>query len=64
MIEYHTLKLESNNNYIINNTTYALASLLSDYYKIDNLIFMEFIKIHIKNTTNPVKFLKEIENYK
>ena len=64
MIEYHTLKLESKNDYRTNNSTQALASLLSDYYKVDKLIFMEFIKTDIKNTTNPVKFLKEIENYK
>ncbi|VAY87386.1 blr5152; hypothetical protein [hydrothermal vent metagenome] len=44
MIEYHTLKLEFSNDYRTNRSTQALASLLSDYYKTDNLIFIDFIQ--------------------
>jgi len=64
MIEYHTLKVESKNNHILNNNTYALANLLSNYYKINIFNCIEYIKIHIKNTTNPVEFLEELEKYK
>lgn len=62
MIEYHTLKLESKNDYNTNNATYALASFLSNYYEVDNLISVNFIKKHINNTTDPIEFLRKIEN--
>lgn len=62
MIEYNTLKLESKNDYNVNDTsTQALSSLLSTYYNTDSLVSIKFIKAHIENTTNPVEFLRKVE---
>jgi hypothetical protein len=61
MIEYHALTLESKNDYRINNSTQALASLLSDYYKKDKDISAKFIKLSIEDTTNPIELLRKIE---
>jgi hypothetical protein len=62
MIEYQNLQLESKNHYKTIKFTTILANLLNKYHRANKLAYINLIKTNIKNTTNPIEFIRKIEN--
>jgi len=60
-MEYYNLKLENRDNYNSLFYTKTLATMLTDYYKFDEVTSLQIVKDSIKNTKSPIELLRTIQ---